>query len=333
MSDIAKQELSDLFLKELEHTKILDYVPNKDKIKIKDYIHTKVFSLIKTKTDISRVGDLIRILPSYLTMDQKIESIVYNLKFDFNKMHIDLPKGFIKERNDLDRHGENPNETKIIYLENGKKQDVATFNFYFIKKNKSIELRINNLQGSINATKLKMHNQIINYNRLFGKLNAFYKEDWRVAITKRINNFGKQNNYKVILELPFRYLPTRNNDYIRRLFQYLETGIRAEIPIKNISLVNVLNTESSKELIFKSITGDLKTGLKDLLDRIKNKPKEEQIRIVETLRKRHSKYLTDVRRKADKLSNLGAEKANNYLHSKSIQKLNINSKKKKVMLH
>jgi hypothetical protein len=259
----------------------------KEKEKTVNYIYNRLSNHIKNKNDVFRSIKLIGILYSHLNVEQQIESVIYNLQFNFNKIPINLPEGFIKKTNYVDGHVESPNEIKIIYVENNNKQDVATFNIYLIKKGESVELRINNIQGAVRSSHFLHKN--VNYRRFFGKLNNYYKDDWRVGIVKQVNEFGKANRLKLKLELPKIYsAKSTGNQYLLSILDYLETGLKAGISLENISVFNVHkyvpNKSETKSLL------DYKTGLINLMARIKNKPKEEQIRIVELLRLKHSNY-------------------------------------------
>lgn len=230
-----------------------------------------------------------RTLPNGLTPKEKAESLLYNLNYNFSKFRLKLPENFILEKEIISKHPGAPNELNIRYKTASKENlDIATINFYFVKKGNSVELRVNVIQGLLNTKRKDINRKEVFDN--FNKLNSFFKEYWRVAVIRGIKDFAKKGDYKLICEMPRNWeyggvSPVVINRYLKYSFEYLESFIKAGIPVENIDFQRVYKgTDSKTKQEF-----DFKEGFYNLVERIKGRPLKEQERIIENLRSKQSK--------------------------------------------
>jgi len=198
---------------------------------------------IKTTKELWYAINVIKRLPEQLPFELKVKSAIYNqkkrLEIDkFFSENINLGKDFEFSFNRNFTHPESMNEIKIV---NKDKKIIATVNAFFIfnEKNK-LSLIINNIQSGFGSVHhAGKPNQKLNYleNELT-KLNETLGENWRIHLTKKIKEYSAIKKIPLIMRLPPRYClfgpESTLPEYVRQIRQYIQTAIKAGIPIENI---------------------------------------------------------------------------------------------------
>ena len=147
------------------------------------------------------------------SLEEKARSISMNLNFDFDSMNINLPQDFEIHRSES-LHPENIIQYDITYSDpvflKGIKSIAADFGFYLSREKSENFLTITGVQGRLSTIRFGFQDKFResddeNYDvlkkrsikaikRVFGKLNHFYGEDWRVGIIREIKKVSEEKN-------------------------------------------------------------------------------------------------------------------------------------------
>jgi len=198
--------------------------------------HTELIkNIYKTPELINIVLKAIGYMPESMTLQEKIKSIDYNLKFKktFEKIlnTIDIGKEYKLQYCSIkqNRFGSNAQHVESAFQIDilGGEKKVASFNFFFTFEKGIKEIRINNLQAEKGTNKLK------DINKTF--------RNWRVKVVSEIINIGNKSKSEIIGELPkrFRVPGITDSEYIKILKNYLETFVFAGIKASNIEFKRV----------------------------------------------------------------------------------------------
>jgi len=208
-------------------------------------------------------------MPPNMNFREKIISTAFNISQRQKKIPINLPGYnleyttpiFEKNGNIKNIHPENGMQIEISKA--NQKERIATINFYYTIEDGETNLRINNIQGINNKT-----NELIN-------LTNELKENWRVAIVKKIITYGKTNKINVIGELPCDYV-SRKGENIRYTRQYIQTYLKAGISPEKIDTQNIMipSFKEQFEKILKTKNENIEKEKLNLLKAEKRKQKK-----------------------------------------------------------
>ena len=234
-----------------------------------------------TPKEVNYFYDFYSILPESLPFDLKVKTVRYNLNFfnnvDLYKMfNINKKTGF-KIEFAKSMHIETPN---MIAISNKKGETISTFNFYFKfnENNKKPVVVLNNLQsGFLKIHRSENRKEKLEYLRKeLNRLNKTLGENWRVYFTKKVNQLAKNKRLSFNPELPARFglfgPQSSEKEYWRQLRQYLQTYIKAGVPLKNIDVSRV--HEDFKEKIVNNIKNKKENIRKEKLKKEKQKNKK-----------------------------------------------------------
>jgi len=195
---------------------------------------------------------------SYSSESERISSISLNLGFDFNKIKISLPKNFEICKSDF-LHPENVNQLNIFSINKKNSLEerlhIASMGFYLSKKNKNNFFILTGIQGEIHSRNPSFDRNKIEPNsgkkgnfltkremkrkthRIFGKLNNFYKTDWRTGLIRELKLFGKEKGFEMKAEMPpiFYLIGSSISKYPLYSMYFLNSSIQSGISLKNIN--------------------------------------------------------------------------------------------------
>lgn len=248
--------------------------------------------------DLVRVSSIYENLISNISLSRKqiIDSILFNYNFNFWQFTPQLPNNFSLEK-DESYHPEACNQISINFEEPNKPKDsfqVSTFNFYFVVYSEDdIQLRINNLQGSLKTNRpsaikdpdTKKYRRATSQewkriiHRIYSKLNFGLKENWQTYIVQEIcKTYWKE--YKVCGDMPTTFCfidKTPADVYLKYLLDYMEHFLAWWIDVKNIDV--------------RLVSQDFKQFIKTILETISKFSPEDQIRFVKLLKKKYMVYV------------------------------------------
>jgi len=238
---------------------------------------------IKTTRELWYAIQVIKRMPEQLPFELKVKSAIYNQKTnlemdEFLSKNINLGKDFKFSFDRSYTHSESMNEIKVI---NKNKKIIATLNAFFVfnEKNK-LSLIINNIQsgfGSVHQGDRKT--QKLNYlEDELTKLNEALGENWRIYFTKKLKEYSALKKIPLIMRLPPRYYlfgpESTLPEYVRQIRQYIQTAIKAGIPVENIDA----------SIVESKIKDRFESNLKN-----KTKNQEKQKKIIEKKKLREAK--------------------------------------------
>lgn len=154
-------------------------------------------------------------------------SIILNAEQNYGAMISDLPNGFFSRETECNVHIESQNELEVMCKENNVDKRIITASVYFLDNSGEKTMYVNNIQGNpAKPKKISKENM-----RLYGKLNNYFEENWRVGIAKQLKEYANKENlkFKGVVSGLFSHwgagvktYPVYSIDYVRT---YLSAGL------------------------------------------------------------------------------------------------------------
>lgn len=257
----------------------------------KDFFHNdelleEIYTLNKEflieNSSVYDIKNLLRRI-NYDSKENRLKSISLNLSLDLNEMKINLPKNFnIRPSNLI--HPENIHQLSILYNESKNSSDndlwIASTGFYLLAGKEQNKFIINSIQGQL---KYPEKDKIIKKrgSRIFGKLNSFYKEDWRVGIIKGIKDLGEKKNLEVFGKMPPIF--------------YLFGSSTAEYPLySTYNLLSFLKADISLDnILFENTPIDFKSNWNSIIPKIREEDLSKGILSLENLSREYRKFYSN----------------------------------------
>ncbi len=218
----------------------------------KNYLDTtpnpnKFINRLEKISETNKIGRLLRCFPEELSEDKIYSSLLMNINMDYNEVFQKVPTDFEINESINRIHTGNANQIGINFKKNIPKEKknleeetrrIACASFYFLDTEEGKKLLIENIQGDIHrGTGWYTDREIM---RVFGKLNTFYKTNWRVGILQQVYDYGKMQKAEVKGIIPglFALWSVSIQEYPMYALDYLSTYLKIGIPLENIEFKN-----------------------------------------------------------------------------------------------
>lgn len=220
-----------------------------------------------TKFKIDRLKEA---LPPDLTPDQLATTILLNLQQDYGSMIVDLPAEFQARESEHAIHVGNTNQIGVHYtgeIQKGKGNvdfRIACISLHFRDIDGTQSMYLEDVQGELRESKYSCRE----VRRVFGKLNSYFGEDWRVGLLRQTLNYAYDQGMQVKGKVPgiFWYMGSSLAEYPFYSFCYVQTYLRVGIPLENIE--------------FKPVSDDVQIKWGDAVNFLKTRDQEERLHLL-----------------------------------------------------
>lgn len=241
---------------------------------------------VNSEVNTYKIDMLNNIFPKDFSLDQRVASLLLNLQQDYDTMIKNLPGEFQMKESGLIHVG-NTNQIGVYYngrIQRGKERfgsRIACVSLHFRDISGAQIMHIESIQGELIERRYSRRE----VRRVFGKLNSYFREDWKVGLLRQLCGYAHDRRMGVKGEVPgiFCFFGSSFREYPMYSLNYVQTYLRAGVSLENIE--------------FRPVPDDVKTRWDMAINFLKNRNPEERLSLITSAAKAYTNSYTQLRSK------------------------------------